>query len=197
MKHIKTLAITLCLLGTNTAFGADWTPYLQGVKNCGSQALFTNNDPFTIPTKLSADITQKSSRTDDIDEITDLHLKNATAFGYPISKVSIYQGVEGDGLGFTFATKDFSKVKSLFNIKVNGTNYGIGANKAWIIKGAKFNQYTSVPYRKNWDNFGYLKQYPSAKGVIIINNSGWSKYIMDREGISLKINAKDQSILCY
>ena len=126
MKHIKTLTITLCLLGTNTAFGADWTPHLKMMQNdCANfggygdiMKLIGEGKKTNMSKKLQADIVKYTYKDDEVD----IRLKNATAFGQPITRiVAEYPPTSYVALHIYFANGNFNKIKP--KLKPNKGNF--------------------------------------------------------------------------
>lgn len=215
--RIKTLTLVACLLAANTTFAVDWTPYLQDFKECGN--LISNDDNsqptlyhggINIPKKLEGDITKRTHKIDDIQEITTFSLKNATAFGSPINKIAFIEDPHYTTIKLTFSGKDFNKVKSQFKLSINGKKYGIGANKAWAIK-STYNEksdkfiykFTPITFKKGQDTHKYHEQQGHYKkknspeyGIAVIDNTGWTIHFVDQDYLQLLVNDKAKTISC-
>lgn len=139
------------LAGAQSATAAvDWTPYLKGMQDHCSydskefwQALgfgYPAGEPqkAKTPKALQASVSgysvkeKKKLRNGD-DHYLDIiiKLKNATAFGEPITKVHYYIGYEFYGLEVTFANNNFTRLKPRFTMTYDGKKYPVGSNKYW------------------------------------------------------------------
>ncbi|MDO5770238.1 MAG: hypothetical protein Q4P13_12100 [Psychrobacter sp.] len=121
----KTLIILgIALLGqsamSNVANAAtDWTPYFESMQN-GCEF----PDPREgVPSKYKASIVSNKVKSnlndigDDDDKIiTTYTLKNATAFGQPMTKFEYLQGYEWSQLKLYFKNEDFIKLRPRFKL---------------------------------------------------------------------------------
>lgn len=88
---MKKLLITLCFL-TTSALAADWTPYLKSLQD---SCIFNDNfmDMLSknkkLPKALQADVVKHTLKNNGYGNDAFLTLKNATAFGFPLKKISL------------------------------------------------------------------------------------------------------------
>ena len=128
----KTLIVlSVALLGQVTFAQAatDWTPYLKPMLSGCS----FSNDPDKLPARYKASIASKKVRVDSTDygvddyegdTITTYHLKNATAFGHPLSKVEYLQGYEWGHLKLYFKDSKFTALRPQFKLPKSNQRSG-------------------------------------------------------------------------
>lgn len=209
------------LLGVNLSAWAvvDWTPYFKGMKN---ECDFETLEPFItgknkIPKKLQPSITKYIGGAYN-NEKTDIRLKNATAFGQPITRIVIEHPETAYGsLTIYFANASFTKLKSQFTVNVNGTRHAVGKAQAWGITGIPTGKtdeygtpimklsYTPISQQqmqkieKNYWS-GEAKETSGFDGGLGITNDGFSIFHPNNVDISFQIkltfDAKNKSITC-
>lgn len=142
MKTLSSISviITLSILSTS-AFSADWTPYLNSLKNScdmsgiekalGKVSINWDKRTYNInqlPKNLKNDIVKY-----DFDNEKFI-LKNATAFGYPLKAIS-YHSEMGDAdpsVYLAFGSDKFVALLSQFTITDGKRTEKAGSNKYWI-----------------------------------------------------------------
>lgn len=134
----STLALLISLVISSPAFSADWTPVLKEMQDsCKTDIIESIASKQTrMPNNLKGDIiSHKGDGYDGMFFSSTLTLKNATAFGYPISKIE-YDADEGDGGGVKvhFKSVNFNKVLPKFSYKV-GKKTHKATLKGWKISG--------------------------------------------------------------
>lgn len=216
---LKFLALATSLLVASPAFSADWTPVLKEMQNsCKIENIGQIiNKQKAMPKNLKGDII--SHKTDGFGNGV-ITLKNATAFGYPISKIDFQlpQGGEA-GLKLYFKSVDFKKVLPQFYYKV-GNKTVKGDIKTAI--GYKYNEnggitkITEIPYPKRipskWDKNQYvydLRKYGFSNGddyspnavfdeVAIGETTGWDIVGSGESmsGVLLTSDSKQKMLYC-
>lgn len=128
----KTLIVlSVALLGQVTFAQAatDWTPHLKPMLSGCS----FSNDPDKLPARYKTSIASKKVRIDsgdygvddyEGDTITTYHLKNATAFGHPLSKVEYLQGCEWGHLKLYFKDSKFTALRPQFKLPKSNQRSG-------------------------------------------------------------------------
>ena len=128
----KTLIVlSVALLGQVTFAQAatDWTPYLKPMLSGCS----FSNDPDKLPARYKASIASKKVRIDsedygvgdyEGDTITTYNLKNATAFGHPLSKIEYLQGYEWGHLKLYFKDSKFTALRPQFKLPKSNQRSG-------------------------------------------------------------------------
>lgn len=128
----KTLIVlSVALLGQVTFAQAatDWTPHLKPMlSGCNF-----SNDPDKLPARYKTSIASKKVRVDSTDygvddyegdTITTYHLKNATAFGHPLSKIEYLQGYEWGHLKLYFKDSKFTALRPQFKLPKDNKQHG-------------------------------------------------------------------------
>ena len=160
---------------------ADWTNYLKGMQDsCNISKIETTiSKKSAIPKNLHTSMTKYTVKnsmfgTKDVD----IRLKNATAFGYPIHRIT--HNITSENMEFVvyFSNSNFTKIKSQFTIKVEGKSYAVGAKKSWLIysesENIKPQKILNVPYKgMDADYFGNQSDW---NNVLIIEDQGWLYY---------------------
>ena len=136
---LKPLLITGLLSISTMAWSAvDWTPYLQIIKDDGCefaimdipQEVLGGGSRADIPKKLQPTIASYKHTANGLD----VHLKDATAFGYPITRIVARTTNNDAFLDVYFANANFTQLKSQFTTEVDGKTYTIGTKRAWGIR---------------------------------------------------------------
>ncbi len=180
MKY-TVLAFALCAV--SPAFAAtDWTNYLKGMQDGCKIPNDTLQKKTTIPKTLHTSITKYTTKAGgDGEKSVDIRLKNATAFGKPITRIVLDNGDWFYSRKFHvyFNDGNFSKLKSKFSVKVDNQSYAVGAQKAWRIiieedqDGNMINtQVISVPYKGSNTN-SYKKLMSDGGTLVVIHENGW------------------------
>lgn len=148
---MKRLALILALSALSTpAWSADWTPYLKGMKDsCDTSSinalLFKDGtyDTSNLPKKLRADIVK-------YDDDGKIILKNATAFGHPLTAITSHEDADAGGFGLTFANQKFMSILPQFSISDGKITEKAGSsNKYWVSIGT---------HVVDDDNYKYVSQ---------------------------------------
>lgn len=158
-----------------------------------------------IPKALQASIASykgtatapKDDRDGIIHRVT-IGLKNATAFGQPITKIQYlsepdYGGHGSDTLTVYFAKNDFVKLKPQFPLVIGDTKYPIGTSTYYYIQQDE----------QDYEKFFATKISKAQKDEIALeqlaetHQNGWQ---MPTDGVGLvklTFNSKNKSIVCY
>lgn len=180
MKHL--LIVIIAMSAIAPSFGADWSNFLKGVqKGCDfnldehslNQKLQKKSG---IPQALQKDITKYTAKTGaDAYKSVDVQLKNATAFGKPITRIVLDNSEWGySAIHLYFTDGNFTKIKSSFTTKVEGKTYAVGTKKAWVFVGEDEDiQATSVPYKGNKPNNYASYDATNRGGAIVVHENGW------------------------
>lgn len=133
---LKAVMVAALLTISSSVWAAvDWTPYLKEMKDeCDffvediiSEALGDGNRHH-MPKALQPSVASYSHTQ----STTDVRLKNAIAFGQPITRIVV--GTTDDDTFTTvyFANADFVKIKPQFTVYVDGKDHAIGGKpQAW------------------------------------------------------------------
>lgn len=98
----------------STAQVTDWTFYLAPMQQGCEYPYMSSNVPQVL--KKSVDSVYKKSDPE-MDEVTYyFNLKNAVAFGYPITRVEYLQGYEWSHLKVVFADSSFTQLRPSFKL---------------------------------------------------------------------------------
>lgn len=189
------------------AWAGDWTPFLKGMKDdCQIHDMSAGNSKPSIPANLKKDVVANKFANGK----ADITLKNATAFGKPITRIQT-QLPDSSDVAYVkvyFKDGDFSKIRSQFFVSLNSKKYSANKYGAW-----------SMAYNPNADNmvvssiteakFKQLEQRAIANdgdygsgvtGVLQVNSSGWQMSEADAmEGVmrkSLTFNSQNKTIEC-
>lgn len=202
----KTLTALAFIIATSPALAADWTPYLQGMQeNCNYGDTITNilTKRSAVPNALKKDVVKQSYAN--IDEFTNkgmLQLKNASAFGYPINKISFDNEEYETTVTIYFKNKDFMALLPSFYVKLGNTKIPAGSKTAYLKhtypnKKAKI---TKMDY-KNVGKFSPYQDpnYTDGRWAILYASTpdGW--YVTDFEDTidgELSFNSKTKTITC-
>lgn len=223
---VSLLAISSLAMAKNV----DWTPYLEGMQNSCAfhgkefhQAMgYTTeysqeyNSDFAIgkpqkgkiPKNLQVSvinykgtgyIAKDGERTEDI-RIT-IGLKNATAFGQPITKITYsadpgYGGHGFDKLTVYFANNDFVKLKPQFPLIIDNKKYPIGTNAYYHI------QYNESDNHESYETLVTKiskpqKDHIDTYSLATTHKNGWQKPANDVGLARLTFDTKNKSIACY
>ncbi|MGP5503028.1 hypothetical protein [Psychrobacter faecalis] len=116
------LALSVAFLGQTTIAHAttDWTPFLKPMLSGCSVPIPTKD----LPTRYKSSIVSKKAKVDsdyadsgfDGNKITTYYLKDATAFGQPLSKVEYTQGFEDNQLKLYFKDTKFTALRPQFQL---------------------------------------------------------------------------------
>lgn len=158
---MKRLALILALSALSTpAWSADWTPYLKGMKdNCNTSSINTLLEKVSVdwekktyntsklPKQLRADIVKY-----DFDNGKFI-LKNATAFGHPLTAITSHEEGDSWGFGLGFANQNFMSILPQFSVSDGKITEKAGSsNKYWVSIG------TYVGDVGDDDNYKYVSQ---------------------------------------
>ena len=221
LKSLALKAVSVAIVAVsmaNVANAADWTPYLKGIQhNCNYEALAKDLMAKKVPANLKADVVKQTAKHRKIrkeywadKDIASIQLKNATAFGAPLQKIS-YKSVGGEGSVETeyvlhFTNANFIKALPTFTINVNGKAQPAGQKRVWERGGAddENRPYKEVPYRKikvNTDGYEYeTYQTSDDYGEFIVSApNGWESEVYGGPGTieSLFFDSKNKTITCY
>lgn len=128
---------TLLLLATlsSASFAAtDWTSYLQPMQDsCRFQELEIPKLKGVYKKSVANTNIQNKGKGESIKRTITYTLKNATAFGYPLTKVIYTGGYENEAVSLYFGTAEFMKLRSSFkpaqddmndpNLKITSKGY--------------------------------------------------------------------------
>lgn len=203
------------LLGVNlSAWAVDWTPYLKSMQNeCDfsiinvpTKALGDGNKT-NIPKSLQPSIVSYAHT----DEKTDVRLKNATAFGQPITRV-VTGYLNGDTFFLTvhFANANFTQIKPQFSIDVDGKSYVVGTKQAWGVTYTETDQidedgepvidtsYTPISQQQKQQVQRHLSNDDQAAfdALLEIHENGW-RYDTGKVFTSLSFDGKNNSLSCH
>ena len=120
----------------STAQVTDWTFYLAPMQQGCNHPNMSDNVPLVL--KKSVDSVKRKGNPElEGDEVTYyINLKNAVAFGYPITRVEYLQGYEWSHLKVVFADSSFTRLRPSFKLpktdeyasveKNNSSGYELG-----------------------------------------------------------------------
>lgn len=133
LKSLALKAVSVAIVAVsmaNVANATDWTPYLKSIQHhCNYEALAKDLMAKKVPANLKADVVKQTAKHRKIrkeyyadEDIASIQLKNATAFGAPLQKIS-YKSVVGEGSGeaeyvLHFANANFIKALPLLLFKL-------------------------------------------------------------------------------
>lgn len=128
--------LTLSILGiSTTAFGAvDWTSHLKGMQSsCNTYAIAELAKSKTLPKALRPSLVKRQGKISESDGKVTWTLKNATAFGQPLTKITYSRdGHTASSVTLYFANDGFMKLLPSFAPKFNGKALKAGQQKSWI-----------------------------------------------------------------
>lgn len=204
---LKFLALATSLLVASPAFSADWTPVLKEMQNsCKISAIEPIVDKTQpVPKSLKGDVI--SHKVGDKSVIT---LKNATAFGYPLTKIERYYTGESYGVKLYFKSVDFNKLLPKFSYKVGNKAYQAGVKKAVVWQeqydyevSPVINGLTEIPYPKKnkegWYEWSkYQKTVDGYVSVLFLGTpTGWLTMANDTYGdYDLITDSKKKTLAC-
>lgn len=211
----KYLISALILFCTSPALAVtDWTNYLKGMQNECNYPNKTLQKKSTIPKSLHKSIIKYSTQIGaDEQKSVDIRLKEATAFGKPITRI-VLDNTEFGSSTFHVYFKDgnFAKLKPKFFVKVNGKNYTAGERRAWQLDGSYDDKSLSnpkalsIPYRGN-NSKNYRKLVTDdSNGMtfwITHDNGWWRSYLHGADdddyifSTGLDFDSKNKRISCY
>ncbi len=179
MKILQ-LSILATILGFSTSsFAADWTNYLKSMQDSCKIASIEKsiNKKSDIPKNLHSSISKYSVKNNMFDaKDADIRLKNATAFGQPISRITHTISSEGRELTVYFKNNHFINLKPKFSINFDGKNHAVGSKKAWLIYSESEDgtpqKIMNVPYQG--ENGEYFNNQEDWNMVLTIDDMGWS-----------------------
>lgn len=218
---LKSILVVVLLMASGSAMAksVDWTPYLKGMQescdiNYGDLVeLFGDGKKSKMPKKLQPSVAKYMLEPH---EKTSVQLKNATAFGQPITRI-VFEHPETSYVSLTvyFANSNFTKIKPQLFLKLEDEKYSVGTNKAWSMLARETSEmdehgYPIVKYshspisikqaqviknsRKNGGDYGKFD------GLAYIDNNGWFRDIEGGEGESsysgLSFDVKKKSVMC-
>lgn len=140
MAMNKLLPLTILLVGSASA--ADWTAYLSNIKhNCNVEKIHSTlfTDTFAnkkLPQALHADLVKRTGKIDN-DSASGkvvLQLKNATAFGQPLNKISYLVHDNHAKWKFHFANGDFMKLLPSFYTGEGEHTKAAGTQHFWLLE---------------------------------------------------------------
>lgn len=211
-KFIPLMA--LLIISAGSTYAADWTPYLSNIKhNCNVEkihnTLFT--DTFAnkkLPQALQADLVKRTGKIDQDSASGEviLQLKNATAFGQPLTKISYFVHDNHAVWNFYFANNSFMKLLPTFYAGEGKYIKPAGTQHFWILElehkddgGTKVIRAKNQPY-KNADKWweGSLNIVSSKNTVAIGYQTTKDGYIWGSPygGYVLSFNPKTKTISC-
>jgi len=112
----------------STAQVTDWTFYLAPMQQGCNHPNMSDNVPLVL--KKSVDSVKRKGNPElEGDEVTYyINLKNAVAFGYPITRVEYLQGYEWSHLKVVFADNRFTNLRSSFKLPKDDGDMAITRN---------------------------------------------------------------------
>lgn len=157
---ITAILMSSTILCTNFAQAkpVDWTPYLKDMmKNCDNSKIMTlmGQIEFNENGKISSWGKFPSSLKSSIVKTSDygtFHLKNATAFGQPLTK--IYSAEEGDGEStvLTFANGNFMSLMPQFTISDGKRTEKANSKHYWVNEIIRTQQQSDDIYQHNYSD---------------------------------------------
>lgn len=209
----KLLPLAILLAGSASA--TDWTPYLSSIKhNCNVEKIHSTlfTDTFAnkkLPQALHADLVKRTGKIDNDSGSGKvvLQLKNATAFGQPLNKISYLVHDNHAEWHFHFANGDFIKLLPTFYTGESKHTKAAGTEYFWLIE-SKFNNNDTIsvvsaqnrPYKdagKWWG--GELNITPSNDSHALIGHqSTKTGFIFGTSfgNTTLSFNPKSKTISC-
>ena len=177
MNKVLLLAV-LASLGVGGAYAADWTPYLSSIKhNCDTtkihNTLFSNTfDNKKLPKALQASVVKRTGKVDmdngGAGEVV-LQLKNATAFGEPLTKIHYLVHDYHAEWRFSFGNGNFRKLLPTFYAGEGKYTKPAGTEHLWLLETQYHDNGTmsviriqNQPYKnadKVWDELGAVPSY--------------------------------------
>ena len=117
---MKKLTVALCLalmVHSGLAIGAtDWTPYFQSMKDGCNYPHPKDGIPSKYQASIVSTKVKGNPKNEGEDVITTYTLKNAIAFGQPITKFEYLQGYEWHHLELYFKNDSFMKLRPQFKL---------------------------------------------------------------------------------
>lgn len=201
---LKSLALATSLLVASPAFSADWTPVLKEMQNsCKISAIEPIVDKTQpVPKSLKDDVISHK-----VGDKSVIALKNATAFGYPLTKIERYYTGHSYGVKLYFKSVDFNKILPKFSFKVGNQTYQAGVKKAFVWyehyeKGVVIAP-KEVPYPKrnkegwyDWEQ--YQKNVGEMTSVMFVGTpTGWLTMANEMYGgYDLITDSKKKTLAC-
>lgn len=139
----KLLPLTFIVtLSVGSAYAADWTPYLSSIKhNCDVEKIHSTllTQSFAnkkLPQALHADLVKRTGKInpDSASGEVVLQLKNATAFGQPLTKISYMVGDSQAEWHFYFANDGFMKLLPTFYTGEGKHTKPAGTQHFWLLE---------------------------------------------------------------
>lgn len=137
-----TTFVSLSTIGLSTAHATDWTPYLSGIQhNCNTQiihdTLFT--EMFVnkkLPSALQGSLVKRTGRINNetASGKVVLQLKNATAFGEPLTQISYTAHDNHATWQFRFGNGNFSKLLPTFYAGEGKYTQKAGTKQFWLLE---------------------------------------------------------------
>lgn len=207
---MKKTILLLALLSTST-LAADWTPYLKGMQD---SCKYEDNivkiilKEKAIPKELKGDIIKHSLKDNGTGNDGVITLKNATAFGYPLKKIS-FSGYPVSYLQLQFANANGSKLLPKFHLVIGNKTLTAGtkSTKA-ILSEYRYNEHTDkeelvsltqIPHPRSdiefesYVNKGY--ELGIHYSIATATTQGWDNSSFEF-GSYLAFDAKEQTLTC-
>lgn len=177
---MKYSVLALAILCSSPALAAtDWTDYLKGMQNGCNYPYETLPKKSSIPKSLHKSISKYSSTGAEASIIkVDIRLKDATAFGKSINRITLNNDTQQGKFHVYFNDGNFSKLKSKFFVSINGQSHVVGAKKAWVSSEYDDGNITnwkanSVPYKgSDWKSYTTLMNNDSYATLIVVHENG-------------------------
>lgn len=171
-------------------------------ENCNYGNTITNilTKQSAVPNALKKDVVKLNYTV--LDEMTSkgtLQLKNATAFGYPISKITLDDEYDGRYLTVYFKDKNFMKLLPDFYVKLGNTKIPAGKKVAYVKAthlDTQKTKITKIDY-KNIDKIQPMDDNDNWSVRYVSTPNGW--YVNDLEmpiDGELSFNSKTKTITC-
>lgn len=226
LKSLALKAVSVAIVAVsmaNVANAADWTPYLKSIQhNCNYEALAKDLMAKKVPANLKADVVKQTAKHRKIrkeyyadEDIASIQLKNATAFGAPLQKIS-YKSVVGEGSGeaeyvLHFTNANFMKALPTFTFQIasypdSGFVQTAGQKRMWLDSYLDNKVvYQEAPYRVVKDkDVGIRYDFPKSLtapldgeyDVYVSKLDGWLIESFPYGGAELTFNSKNKTISC-
>ncbi|UNU73391.1 hypothetical protein LU293_00290 [Moraxella nasovis] len=170
---LSLVAFVLGAVSTPALAAVDWTPYLLGMTDsCNQRPLFEvfENPRQYKAVKSSIIKRTKKSNADYHADVYIYHLKNATAFGIPITKIEKSDHHEANYVRVYFANDSMKKLKNKFGVLVGDNIKHIGEEGMWLVKETGDGSY----YTPQKFPYSYAKKY----GFVGGGDDAWEKQAM-------------------
>lgn len=115
-----------------TSQAADWTPLFKSLEtNC--QFTLRESNKVKVPKSFVKDIVSKKENDQGDSYDLTMKLKNATAFGSPLTKMVVKSDTGGGEVKLFFTNTDFMKSLSNFTFKDDNGSLRAGVNKKFTV----------------------------------------------------------------